>query len=652
LNILLALIYFVVLTAALLAPFLCHMVKPSETVLPSRLHAVAYVAIAVAGLILFSRGGLIFPLAFLLLVPLCAQGRMKLMGGVVGLLLFAPFIWWQGNLSIMPMWQWAAFALLAVASAAAFHFDANAEASPAPQPATSIFPVFVAAAIVAVAIGWLSAPFNADLTAETAWHHWGAYLSPVELLVSGAVPYRDFPVQYGMGATLLIAASCGSDCWQGMFYVVMIANALYFATLSACTAIVTIGSGRALRALCFVAMFCATLMWTAFPSQFGTAMSTPSVAGLRFLPLAFQLLFILWHEEHPGKQWRYGHAIWLFNVFWSIESAVFATLLWWPWLAYRSLLNIDTAKSIIAKLTVHAAKALVWLVVGSFALLLVYRYWFGLWPEPVAITAYFQHPPGVMLPTLLGPVALFMILALLAIFRLSHRDALKNNKLYPCLIAMLAVFSYYLSRSHDNNILNLLPFIVLVAMCMLPKTRDSSEPNWEFTFGVSSVFVMSVVTFVATFNFTHWQEATDNGRLFDQGPSVLTRQFSPPPSDRATILPDDAIMLLNLARANSQYAPIFFDDHALMPRATAGKAWNSVNNIANYSPLPMPLARHYLQVSALHFQRPGWLIIGDGKYEDWLGQFATAYDVKPVIRRGAYTAYSLTPKLRNTQPKS
>lgn len=53
----------------------------------------------------------------------------------------------------------------------------------------------------------------------TQWHHWSAYIAPAELLLSGATIFHDFPVQYGLGPTTLIASFCGYDCWVGMYFI-------------------------------------------------------------------------------------------------------------------------------------------------------------------------------------------------------------------------------------------------------------------------------------------------------------------------------------------------------------------------------------------------------------------------------------------------
>jgi hypothetical protein len=221
--------------------------------------------------------------------------------------------------------------------------------------------------------------------------------------------------------------------------------------------------------------------------------------------------------------------------------------------------------------------------------------------------------------------------------------------LYACLISMLAAFSYYLSRSHDNNILNLLPFVLLVALCVLSNRGSDSGTDTAFSKGFVTMIVMSTVAFVATFNFLPWTDLERNGRLMEAGPNVLLRQFSSPPSDPNPIISRDALELIDLARRNSRYTPVLFDKMAVMPRAQPGKAWTNINNIANYSFLPRQLVNHYILQGAKAYKRSGWLIVEDGRYERWPEYFAVAYDVEPVVRKGRYVAYVLRPKLQ-TEP--
>jgi hypothetical protein len=637
--------YLAFLGLALLAPFLARPVRAGSGVQAFGFDLLACIGMLGAFALLIARGGNFFPLAPLLLTPLLVAGSRKLVGGAASLLLFVPAIWWSDAPAKLPPWQWVLFAILAAAAGCAVHFGRFTGAGKTDEARAAVMPAFIFAALVALAIGWITAPFDVDTIAHTAWHHWGAYLSPVDLLLSGGTPYRDFPVQYGIGPTLLLAASCGNDCWAGMFNVVLVTNALYFGTLAACTAIITTGMVRGIRWLSWVAMFCAALFWTAFPAEFSTSMATPSAVALRFLPLAFQLLFVLYCEKNPQQPKHLGHLIWLLNSFWSIESAVFASVLWWPWLAYRAHQKREASISIVQLLGRYAVMGALALLVSTALMLTLFRLGFGVWPEPVSIFAYFQHPPGPLPPNPLGPLGLVIMLTALTVQTLLRGRARDGGTLYACLIAMLASFSYYLSRSHDNNILNLLPFVLLVTLCLLPKVGERSESEREFNTGFATMFVMATIAFVATFNFSAWSEVTRSKGQLETGPRPLLRQFSPSASDPSAVISKDARGLIALARRNSRTAPVLFDKRAVMPRAEAGRAWTSVNSIANYSPLPQPLVSNYIGRGAETYRLSGWLIVEDGRYAQWPEYFATAYDVKPIMRKGRHVAYFLRPKL-------
>jgi hypothetical protein len=499
------------------------------------------------------------------------------------------------------------------------------------------------ALLASLAMGWWTASFEADFTAYTAWHHWGAYLSPVDLLLSGGVPYHDFPVQYGVGPTLLLAANCGNDCWTGMFHVVLIGNAFYTTILCMCAALVTAGMARNLRLLAVLAMFVAATCWTAFPAAFSSAMATPSATSLRFFPLLLQLLFILHSERKADGSMWVGHAIWLTGAIWSIETAIFVTVLWWPWLALRASRQISDKSGIVRFLARFALTAASALAAVIAAMLVLFRLYFGIWPDAETIFAYFNNPPGPLPPNPVGPLALVVILSLIAIRRLLRDGAAGDGVIYACLLTMAAAFSYYLSRSHDNNILNLLPFALLVALSVLRPSEVGSVKG-EFDKGFAMLVPVAVIAFLALFNYELWTKIAREGQLGEFGPRVILQQFAPAASDPDPIISRDALELIDLARRNSGEAPLFFASRAVMPMASSGRAWTSVNSIANYSPLPPEMVKSYIARSAARFDRPGWLIVEDGQYENWPKYFSTHYDVRAVSRKGPYLAYLLSPK--------
>lgn len=637
--------YLILLCITLLAPFLAKR-RPEADVSKSTLTSVpVMVGLACATLTLVGRGGLIFPLAPLLLIPFLGRGSWTVVGAIVATCLFAPAIWWSSNFDSISIWQWPAFA--AVSAFAILAVRASLSASgPSKLPTVSMgfgLPAaFGAAALIALSLGVYSAPFTNDVTALTAWHHWGAYISPVEALLAGGLPFRSFPIQYGIGPTLLIASACGSNCWSGMFQVVLVANALYCGALVVSALILTAHQNRALRFVAAVAIGCSTLLWTALPPEFGTALATPSVAGLRFLPLVSQLLFILWSERNPRVPTYYGHAIWIFNLFWSVEAAAFASLLWWPWLALRAVRHQSENRYwLVLRYAVAGVAAF---TVTMLLLLAMFRLYFGTSPEFDTVIAYFQNPPGRWPANPFGPVWLVMLIAVMALGLILRGKIEQNGSLFACLVTMIVVFSYYLSRSHDNNILNLFPFLLLVSFCLLPPIHENPGTDDSFRQGFCLTFIMSVIVFVALFNFSVWENVTKDDQLAHIGPEPLINQVSPKFSDPNPIVSSDAVALLEEVRKQSDYAPLLFDQKAVMPWSPPGSAWTGVNNIANYSPLAPTLVRRYIRRGAAQYRRPGWLIVDQTRFGEWPLLFAESYEIVAVKRRGRYAAYLMNPK--------
>jgi Ca2+/Na+ antiporter len=637
--------YIAFLILAVLAPFLPRSTKASADNRGSFLNLISSVGIAGAVFVLVGRPDVMFPLAPLLLIPLIGRGPNFMIGGAVALALFAPVAWWGLGPLRQPHWQWLLFAVLVLGVGAAVRLSSGTKLIREKDTRARAVPMFLGATLIAMAFGFWTAPFNFDGVGHTAWHHWGAYLSPVDLLLSGGTPFYDFPIQYGIGPTLLLAASCGNDCWNGMFNVVLITNALYFGAMVACASIITANMANAMRLLAFVAMFCAALLWTAFPAEVGATLATPSVAALRFLPIAFQLLFILSCAQKPKQPIYLGHVIWALNSVWSIEAAIFASVLWWPWLALRHYMKADRDGPFMGLLLRYAVIGGAALIASTAAILAVFRLNFGLWPEAATVFAYIQNPPGPLPPNIVGPLGLVVLLVIISLRTLGQRDADGKLMLYACLLAMLAAFSYYLSRSHDNNILNLLPFVLLVALCVLSNRDTDTSHEGAFTKGFITTMIMAIVAFVAIFNFTPWTDVARRGKLLDFGPHVVLRQFAPAASDPEPIIAKDALDLIAYARRNSPSAPILFNEKGVMPHATPGKAWTSVNSIANYSFLPQSLVDRYIKRGAKTYRRSGWLIVQDGEFDQWPSYFAYAYDMKPMLRQGQYVAYFLRPKL-------
>ena len=155
-----------------------------------------------AAVLLAARGvpGLTAPLVLSLafVVPLAWQGRATVLGGLTALPLLAAVTWWAPDMQ------------LGVVRAVAFVLAGTLAAA---LPRLKVRGSAVVAALLTLSLLSLAAVLFTGSTAGpigfwAQWHHWSVYVAPAESMLAGAIPFRDFPVQYGVGPMLLVAGLC------------------------------------------------------------------------------------------------------------------------------------------------------------------------------------------------------------------------------------------------------------------------------------------------------------------------------------------------------------------------------------------------------------------------------------------------------------
>ncbi|MET0240821.1 MAG: hypothetical protein ABW184_13105 [Sphingobium sp.] len=631
-------VYAALLVAVLLTPYVSAWLTPRQD--HARLLERLACASLLAGAIILTvaRDAQLPMLGAFLLIPLAGLGMRPLLGGVTAALLFATATWWTPALDLGPI-PTIIFVVLALAAGCLPRWQTLSR--PGMRDPRLLLPMLLCM-VVGLVVGLLTAPLETRETIYTTWHHWGAYLAPVEAWRGGGVPYRDFPIQYGLGPTTLLMATCGDDCWSGMYATVITANALYFATLCGSVIILTARSARGLRWLGLVAMFCATFIWTGFPVQFAGPVMTPSVAGLRFLSISALLFHILLAEQRKTPRDWVGHLIWLCSLFWSFEAGMFATLIWWPYLALRDAGSAEGGRGAGIALIIGVVRGVCALAMGVAALVLM------LWllsEKSITVAdffAYFQHPPGVLPVNPVGTVWIALGSIVLALFLLARRGLSPQARpLFICLLGFLVAGAYYISRSHDNNILNLFPLLVLLLLAMGRENGEDAAPGFAGAF--ARVMLAAMVAFVATFNFGPWREGIKRAGLLTLGPARLVAQLTPGHDNNPPVLPPDGLAGMDYLRARNAGAVMLFDYCKVMPRASGGTAWTGVNNIANFAPLPRSMILHYIRRGAAAYRRSGW-ILADAEHRHWVEDFKTAYDVREQHVFGTYVAYHMVPR--------
>ena len=592
-----------------------------------------------AVLLTAARRGDFTILGLVLLLPLLNLGLRALLGGIAALLLFAPVTWWAPNLQL-GSGKAVLFVLLGAGACYLPRLGATATAKEEPP---SILPVMIPSLLLGLAAGLLTAPFGSREPIYFAWHHWGAYLAPVEAWLAGGLPYRDFPVQYGIGPTALLASVCGSDCWRAIYGTTIVANAIYFSVLAGCAAILTAQRERGFRWLVLGALWCASFIWTAFPADLGSTVMTPSVAGLRFLPIALLLLHILSAERSGTRRDWVGHALWLCDLFWSPEGAFFGTLIWWPYLALRDAAGASTSRERWMALFRGALRGLIALAAGLTLLALAVWLISKGTARPDDFLAYILYPPGPLPIDPIGTVWLALGAILLALHALNGGGGSTGERsLYACLLGFLAAGTYYLSRSHDNNILNLFPLLVILLVACLKRNEHADESAFGEAF--ARTILAAMVAFIATAGWTSWVEGAKTEGLLNLGPSRLLAHFTAEQGTRPQLLPADALRALAYLRGRNAGAVLLLDENRLIPTHPVGDGWTGVNNAANFEPLPRALVTRFVCRGAEAYRRDGWILVDERKYSAWVPMFEAGYQISEQQGFGVYRAYHLLPR--------
>ncbi len=488
-----------------------------------------------------------------------------------------------------------------------------------------------------------------------AWHHWGAYIGSSELLLAGARVFLDVPAQYGLGPVSLIAATCGTSCWEGMYFLVGLTTALFALSIAA-LAIATVTSGGTRRVphwlvllLCIVCVFC----WSGYPAALALPIATPSASGLRFLPVTAYVVLLVFLDRHLQRDRRVvriGHVAWALVSLWSPESGFYATCVWWP---YYILLRCSAPGD---RQTRRANLVNAVVVLIALALLLitffVTAYWlaYGVAPSAVAYFAYALSPPGMMTVNPNGNVLFFAGLVVLAavhnwqLFAHSgNTPAFRRGLLF--LLLAYSTFSYFLGRSHDNNILNIIPFMLLV---LLNVQVTSVHYSLRAT---AMVLLATLLGWTSTFELASQARPREWLYAIEFNPSWVSAAISADRQDAdqfnpAPFPPDAARALSAIQRDTGEPVTIWphWNWNGLSATSSAA-VWSAFHSPANLALFRSETRRTYLAKTAQTLKRSGWLVVPNTKSRNVLiDDFDYAYARTEERDFGTYRAIRYQPK--------
>jgi hypothetical protein len=494
-----------------------------------------------------------------------------------------------------------------------------------------------------------------------SWHHWGAYVGPAQVVEAGARLLYDVPAQYGLGPTMLLSLTCNGNCWLAMYWWAGALSLLHGVLLAWIAARICRKDEAPLQvALIAIAVFVATFVWTAYPPAIGSPVATPSVSGLRFLPLSLLLLMIARGPgSEPGKRpSEFAHLAWMLGVVWSPESAAQVTVVWWPYYVWASCRVKTPDTNQMQIFLIACMKLAAWFMGTVTGFILIYWIRYRAAPSGIAYLAYLLYPPGPLPINPFGAIWFFGMVGAFAVICLARHlreapDARETHNLIILSLACYGAASYYLGRSHDNNLLNISVFFLLVLLAIRSVGRKRMLGI------VATASIGALLTYPALAGWTAWSELIKRGYLLEFHPRETLASFSYASLDRETAdvqMPHSGEeRATDAARAVQTISerfgePVTILDSSLNVEASpGGTAWNAFDGPENYVYMPSAARRIFLARVATALRRPGWLLISHS-YDatSFLADYDAVYRRDRQLDFGTY--YAIRYVARSTTP--
>jgi len=325
--------------------------------------------------------------------------------------------------------------------------------------------------------------FRVDgLMYPVSYHHWKAFLEPAESVRAGGWLLWDVPAQYGFLLTWLVAIMPTDTVWQSFYLVnsgllTLSGYMLFYVLFARYPSIIGYAFSLVIAITC-----------TAQLLPFIDSRMMPSTGAIRFIwvyAIVGYLLYLCRFHALPRFAYRAGNALWLLGVLWSLESAVFVTILWLPGLALIAASDrIHFAPRVLIRhIAVKLLGPVYWLAGAAAIISCVYYAGIGHLPDLHLFVAYatsytsgFNSYPLLGLDIIVCWLFVFVLLALL--MRYQVVCAARNPAsvrylavLYALLAALWVVVSAYIPISDDVHLVSTLPvmmYLSAIALLLLP----------------------------------------------------------------------------------------------------------------------------------------------------------------------------------------
>ncbi len=511
--------------------------------------------------------------------------------------------------------------------------------------------------------------FTAGLSVNTAsvnqWHHWGAYIGPAQLLSQGVIPFNEIPLQYGLGPSLLITYVCRTNCWNSLYYIsggftIAMVCLLGYIALQLNTKKTFLG-----ELFVLLIILLASLIWTALPMNLESILATPSTTGLRFLPSVLMAALIIrtLHVNHASAvysnsqanllplQWRYlpHNFLWLLSLCYSPEAGVQTSVLW---VSYWVLINSQISHKLINNILATSLQLTLILCIGIALFSLGFLLVWGELPKPIGYISYLIYPPGP-LPVNPNGSIWFVVLILIIFFVWAKNQPLQflnkpqNASVWIVFLLCYVNFTYFIARSADNNILNLLPYLTILLIAL-----KNQLPNGLARI-IASLLLVCIFVWLPLMGWGNYQKAFAAGNFFSLSSEALVKTFNyaNPKSDiyfknqMDLANKHDIVSAITFIDQNYHESIEVIDRFNLIDASANLPPWNGLHGPANFMYMPSSMRRSYLENVKTRLNRSGWILINTQLKEsdDFIKDYSSVYQEDKRLQFGNYQAIRFLP---------
>lgn len=336
-------------------------------------------------------------------------------------------------------------------------------------------------------------------------------------------------------------------------------------------------------------------------------------------------------------------------MLWAPEAAILATIVWWPYLTLKDIQrrnDLDIAMVLrLIRLGLRRMLLASFVLTGEFSI--VFFIGFKRLSDIDGFLIYIFNPPGPMPANLGRPVWVLLTmlaLAIVAMLRANDRDL---RLVMVCALALLAVSSYYLGRSNDNNILNLFPFVLLMFIATLRVVLSL------YLSGYATALVLGFITWPSLFGFGALDHAARANNLGQIGSKrflemASLNQSASGPLDEVygsvTSPVGDSADPLTTLKSSGDRSPVLINGNFVLPRYAEPISWTSIVDPASYAVLQADAIQLFIERGRQRWDRTGWLVVQPEYQGNWLSRFGSEYNVSETRKFGSYVVYRMVPK--------